>query len=126
MSTTTGQCLCGTVRYRVTGPLGEVRYCHCRMCRRATGSAFPANAPVPLERFALLAGAESMTEGARPRPRPNQTGWPGAAGRCQITGHVWTESKADWHAIHDDLPQYLQGFGSGNEELDVGEIGGTQ
>src|SRR5687768_18577671 len=62
MVTTTGQCLCGTVRYRVTGPLGEVRYCHCRMCRRATGSAFSANAPVPVERFELLAGAASIRE----------------------------------------------------------------
>lgn len=149
MATATGQCLCGTVRYRVTGPLGEVRYCHCRMCRRATGSAFSANAPVPVERFALLAGADSIREYeassgafrcfcgncglpvfARLARAPGHVrirlGGLEAPDGVEITGHVWTESKADWHAIHDDLPQYPQGFGSGVHELDVGEMGGTR
>ena len=35
----TGGCLCGKIRYRVTGD-PRVHYCHCDMCRRATGSAF--------------------------------------------------------------------------------------
>ncbi|MGX9086959.1 GFA family protein [Mesorhizobium sp. 98Argb] len=35
----TGGCLCGKVRYRVAGD-PRVHYCHCDMCRRATGSAF--------------------------------------------------------------------------------------
>ena len=35
----TGGCLCGKIRYRVTGE-PRVHYCHCDMCRRATGSAF--------------------------------------------------------------------------------------
>jgi len=35
----TGGCLCGKIRYRVTGG-PRVHYCHCDMCRRATGSAF--------------------------------------------------------------------------------------
>lgn len=35
----TGGCLCGKIRYRVTAD-PRVHYCHCDMCRRATGSAF--------------------------------------------------------------------------------------
>jgi hypothetical protein len=35
----TGSCLCGGVSYRLAQPL-RVHYCHCGMCRRATGSAF--------------------------------------------------------------------------------------
>jgi hypothetical protein len=59
--------------------------------------------------------------------RPNQAREPleGPKG-VEITGHVWTESKADWHAIHDDLAQYPQAFGSGDPELDIGAIGGTR
>ena len=107
MSTTTGQCLCGSPQYRVTGPLGEVRYCHCHMCRRATGPVFARLARDPGHVRIRLGGLE----------RPEAV---------EITGHVWTESKADWYAIHDRLPKYPQGFGSGDHELDVGEIDGTR
>ena len=33
----TGQCLCGAVRYAVSGPLRPVIDCHCQRCRRFTG-----------------------------------------------------------------------------------------
>ena len=32
-----GSCLCGGVRYEVTGPLRIVRNCHCTLCRKHTG-----------------------------------------------------------------------------------------
>jgi len=34
---TTGGCLCGSVRFEVSGPLRDVVVCHCRMCRKAHG-----------------------------------------------------------------------------------------
>jgi hypothetical protein len=37
-----GGCLCGGVRYRVTGKLGPAGYCHYKQCQRASGSAFAA------------------------------------------------------------------------------------
>lgn len=33
----TGSCLCGAVRYRVTGPLRPVIACHCKQCRKTSG-----------------------------------------------------------------------------------------
>jgi hypothetical protein len=33
----TGGCLCGAVRYEVTGALRDVVLCHCAMCRRTHG-----------------------------------------------------------------------------------------
>lgn len=33
----TGRCLCGAVRYEVTGPLRDVLICHCEECRRWHG-----------------------------------------------------------------------------------------
>lgn len=34
---TTGSCLCGAVRYEVTGALRDVVNCHCAMCRKTHG-----------------------------------------------------------------------------------------
>ncbi|RJF90349.1 GFA family protein [Sphingomonas cavernae] len=35
--TQSGGCLCGAVRYRVSGPPQATSLCHCASCRRATG-----------------------------------------------------------------------------------------
>lgn len=39
-----GGCVCGAVRYRVTGPLADVIACHCRECRRMSGHYYAATA----------------------------------------------------------------------------------
>jgi hypothetical protein len=39
-----GGCLCGGVRYRVTGALRDVVFCHCSQCRRQTGLFYAATA----------------------------------------------------------------------------------
>ncbi|HEY7608805.1 MAG TPA: GFA family protein [Alphaproteobacteria bacterium] len=44
----TGGCLCGAVRYEVDADrLEHASYCHCTMCRRASGSAFGVSARAP-------------------------------------------------------------------------------
>jgi len=40
----TGGCLCGAVRYTVSGPLRQILVCHCVECRRWCGRAWPATA----------------------------------------------------------------------------------
>jgi hypothetical protein len=40
MANTTGGCLCGRIRYTVTGEPAFSSLCHCRNCQRYTGSAF--------------------------------------------------------------------------------------
>jgi hypothetical protein len=37
MTAHTGSCLCGGVKYRISGPLREVIACHCIQCRKTSG-----------------------------------------------------------------------------------------
>jgi hypothetical protein len=57
-----GHCLCGKVRFEVSGHLGSTRLCYCELCRRANGSAFSANVRVPASSYKLLSGAELIRE----------------------------------------------------------------
>ena len=60
MSSTTircGGCLCGSVRYRVTGAPARTSICHCTQCRRQTGAALPAFAVFPASAFVLERGS---------------------------------------------------------------------
>ena len=54
--TIAGSCLCGSVRFEIKPPLAGFRYCHCRRCQKASGSAHAANAFVPQSQFSWLAG----------------------------------------------------------------------
>jgi hypothetical protein len=40
----TGGCLCGAVRYEVSGELRPIVMCHCGQCRRTTGHVMAATA----------------------------------------------------------------------------------
>src|SRR3954462_11938525 len=57
-----GSCLCRRVQYDVIGELGDFGYCHCTSCRKASGSAHAANAPVERAQFRLLSGADTLRE----------------------------------------------------------------
>ncbi|TIN30311.1 MAG: GFA family protein [Mesorhizobium sp.] len=51
-----GGCLCGRIRFSVGGE-PRVHYCHCDMCKRATGSAFAVLAWVPAQSVTWIAAA---------------------------------------------------------------------
>lgn len=60
-----GSCLCGGVRFQITGPFRRANYCHCSRCRKHSGSSALAQGRVPREHFRLLTGAE-LVETFRP------------------------------------------------------------
>jgi hypothetical protein len=47
MANVTGGCLCGRVRYTLTGDPAFSGLCHCRNCQRYTGSSFEAVVAYP-------------------------------------------------------------------------------
>ena len=52
----TGGCLCGAIRYEVTGEPLFSSQCHCRDCQRVSGSAFVATMRVPAFGFRITQG----------------------------------------------------------------------
>lgn len=48
-----GSCLCGQVSYEFTAVVGDIVMCHCKSCRKASGSAAGINAAVAAEDFKL-------------------------------------------------------------------------
>lgn len=127
----TGTCLCSSVAYEIVGPLSQALNCHCSMCRKAQGSAFRSRASVRTADFRFTRGAELVTyyESSPGNHRgfckvcgspihsrfdnhPDVLGLPlglldqdpGVKPRF----HVFVGSKAPWHDITDDLPQFRE------------------
>lgn len=124
-----GTCLCGKIRYEVTARPKAMYYCHCAMCRRASGSSFATNMQVPAEAFKVTAG-ESLLKAYESSPREfryfcSECGSPMfcraevrpglIAVRCgtletdpgmRPTVHVFVGFKAPWYEVHDELRQY--------------------
>ena len=125
----TGRCLCGDVQFEIDGKLGPAIYCHCSQCRRASGSAFAANASVRARYLRFRSGRDAIREyESTPgefRAFCSRCGSPvysrlasdpetfrirlgtldGDPGRRPLS-HVWVGSKAVWHEITDGLPQF--------------------
>jgi hypothetical protein len=126
-----GSCLCGDVRYEVTGPLHEFHHCHCSRCRKAHGAPFGTYAGVARADLRFLRGEESVRAFQSSErversfcPRCGSslffrtTVFPDsvwiAAGSFDDTPeirpafHIFVASKAPWHEITDALPQFAE------------------
>ncbi len=55
-----GSCLCGRVRYRVEGSVGNMSSCHCTDCRKNSGAAFVTYVEAPKRAFAYVKGADQI------------------------------------------------------------------
>jgi hypothetical protein len=119
----TGGCFCGSVRYRITAPLGPGRSCHCSRCRKA----FSAYAEVVPGSFTWTAGENHLSRfettpgwGLCFCRRCGSTLCGTAAGNVhgvtlgsvdgdpgvQIEMHLFVGSKAVWDHIGGPAPQH--------------------
>lgn len=125
--TISGSCLCRAVQYEIQGELADSGNCHCSMCRKQHGSAFATYATVDPDRFRWNSGEDDI---ARYESSPGEDrvfcricgstlagmeqgrvtsitlgtvdGDPGIRPRS----HIFTDSRASWHEITDDLPRF--------------------
>ena len=61
----TGGCQCGAVRYALYADPAAASICHCRMCQKAMGNLFMANASVPRKEFAWTAGVPATWQSSQ-------------------------------------------------------------
>jgi hypothetical protein len=126
-----GGCLCGKVRFRVSAPMLDSGYCHCRMCQRNSGSPVIAFATFPVEAFGWIRGAPAVYASSANARRQFCAG----CGSYMVfqrddlpqeisvnvgafddptafppRSHIFSESRVSWLHIDDDLPR-LQGYG---------------
>lgn len=128
-----GGCLCGAVRYRYHGVLGEVMACHCQQCRKAQGTPFATNMPIDATQFELVSGAQVLksyeSSAGKHRVFCGHCGSPIYShldrlplvlrlrlGSVEtplpvqgIAAHIFVQNKANWWPILDPAPQYPQG-----------------
>ena len=130
-----GGCLCGAVRYRVTGAPGWVAHCHCESCRKASGSAVVTWAGYTRESFEVAAGrpvrfasSPGVVRSFCPRcGSPLTYEAERFAGEVHVTvgsldepagfaptAHVWTSERVAWLHIADDLPRHPESGASGD------------
>lgn len=124
-----GQCLCGLVRYQISGYLGVSDHCHCSMCRKQHGAAFATYVNFNPKDFSWLSGVEytkiyeidsgagwcfcnecgSSLAGTENDIVTSITmGTIDGDAHVKPQAHIFVESKANWHDIQDDLPQYAK------------------
>lgn len=122
-----GSCLCGNVRYEITGKVGPIVHCHCQTCRKAHGSAFSSVAAVDDCDFLLVGhGVLKSFESSEGKQRffcqdcgtqiyakrentahiilrlGSLDDDPESAEKC----HIWVSDKASWYSLNAQLPEY--------------------
>lgn len=134
-----GGCLCGAVRYRVSGPMLSSGTCFCRTCRLAAGAQSVAWFVVPADRCVFTAGRMTTFHSSPEVTR----GFCGACGTSLTYQHadaadeielttasldepqhvpprheIWHAHRVSWAASNEAIPRFLRD--SQGERLDDG------
>ncbi len=113
-----GQCLCGGVKFEISGEVPDLYQCHCSECRKVTGSSANAATFVNLESFRWISGEELISSFKKDSgyrsdfcsvcgsPVPNPLGdtnkmWVPAglleeAEPISVAVHIYMNSSAEW------------------------------
>ncbi len=131
----TGSCLCGGVRFWLDVEPEAIQVCHCSQCRKAQGTPFATNAPLPAAAFHLSSGLDLLTEfesspgkkrvfcrrcgspiysrkDSSPEVLRLRVGLINEPLAARPVGHFHTASRCNWWSIDDDLPQFPGAYGA--------------
>ena len=124
-----GNCECNAVRFEIDGAISDFSHCHCSQCRRLHGAAYATYAGVARSAFRYLSGGSvlksynSSADHERifcgvcgsnimvvldDEPDEYYVAMGVVNGNPELPPgyHIYVASKAPWHEIGDDLPQY--------------------
>ena len=125
MSVHTGQCLCGAVRYQVSGPLRAIIACHCSQCRRTSGHhvaatevasaniTFAADASLTWYRssdtaergFCAVCGGNLFWRAIGGLTTSIMAGTLDAPTGLAIVQHIFVADKSDYYSLDDGIEQ---------------------
>lgn len=135
-NTMKGRCLCGLIQYEVKKIEERMGHCHCSMCRKFHGAAFATLGEAKTENFYWIGGENYLKSyvAANGTTRKfcencgsslifvpsNDTGeivefalgTLDADIELRPDAHVYTDFRASWFEISDNLPKYAQGRNS--------------
>jgi hypothetical protein len=122
-----GGCLCGAIRFRVSGAPVTSGICHCRTCRRISSAPMLPFVTFPYDRFQLTLGKPADFHSSPPVTRS-------FCGRCGTpltyrhndyadeidvmtcslddpetfppSYHIWVSQKLSWVKLSDGLPAH--------------------
>ena len=123
-----GSCLCGAVKFRMTGEFDSFYLCHCQYCQKDTGSAHAANLFSQSAKLTFLTGEDSITTFMLPgtshikkfsklcgsalpsRAIENQIVIPAGCLDTEVsktpTAHIFISSSAFWDQALETLPKF--------------------
>lgn len=125
-----GSCICGSIRYEITGEPRAFFHCHCGRCRKSSGTGHASNILLKPETAEWTAGQELLgnfkvpdaerfrtvfcTNCGSPMPRiaPDLSIAVIPAGSLDSeppigpTGRIMWESRVAWSCAADDIPHW--------------------
>lgn len=133
-----GKCNCEAVHFVIHCDISEVYFCHCSICRKATGSNGIGVVVIDNSNFEWLSGQTNIKSWHKPdhdwqmnfcqncgSPLPgendqNTTYIPAGLlpdTECNLTvaHHIWVGSKASWDELGDHGIQHPKAFGTGTK-----------
>lgn len=136
-----GRCLCGAVKFSITGEPNWVLHCHCESCRRATSSPMTTWVSVPNAHFHLEEGEPKFFQSSPGATRSfcPDCGSPLSFAHERWSGeihlyaasfddpdsfapdrHVFFGERIGWMDVHDALPRFDSLSGGGREPDSLG------
>jgi len=124
-----GGCLCGAVRYRITGAPRSSSVCFCRSCRLAGGASSVAWFVVNIDQYTLLSGQPATFQSSPPVTRSfcakcgTSLAYQHTDDRNAIelttatlddpqrfppTREIWHSQRVAWAASNATIPHFMQ------------------